>query len=202
MVPVRVLEERGCPVLVAKFAAHAGLSLAMFGGGGISLAEKLVKSSDEYLIPKEGHDSTLDLTELSCRWQPIAPRRGQVLSLLVQAKTGSQHRIYATIVDGLTAILGGLETVNPVRPSAMHYRSLRELWSLDRQHGGSLFLRFKRMLQSAVAFVLFRLGLYRLLRVTRRYVDATPSHSDYRKFDDMLRMVIDRSEEHALRCNR
>lgn len=196
MVQVRELEERGCPVLLAKFRINPAYSLAMFSGGGITLAEELIKGSGSYEIPTMQRTDT-DLANLSCRWEPLQPQRGLAVALLVRVNASAGHAVYRSVLEELAAIVGDLEMTNPVHIEAMRYRPLAALWKHDRKHQNSFWLRAKRMLQSAVATLLFRMGLYRGLPKLKHYVKSTPMHADYRKFDDMLRMVIDCTEQDA-----
>jgi len=193
---VRELEERGHPVLLAKFSLNQTSPLAMFRGGGLTLAEELVKQSNAYQVAQLEASDT-DLAKLSCRWQPLRSQHGVVLSLLVRACSEPAGEVYGQVLQDLGAIVGDLEMANPVTVEAMHYRSLSELWAHDRKHQRSVWLRAKRMLQTVVAVLLFRTGFYRAVATLKNYVQATPGHSDYRKFDDMLRMVIDCSEPQA-----
>jgi len=59
------------------------------------------------------------------------------------------------------------------------------------------FLR--RLLEILGAVLVFRLGMPPLIFNPGRYRASLSTHSDYRKFDDMLRMVIDCSTDQVQR---
>ena len=85
IVRLSILEEQGSQVLVAKHQMDNGQHLAMFSGGGLSLAEDLIKGDiEQYGVPVMDKE-TVNLERLSCRWQPIPSTNGVMLSILVQA---------------------------------------------------------------------------------------------------------------------
>jgi hypothetical protein len=54
-----------------------------------------------------------------------------------------------------------------------------------------------RFLEIFMTVVIFKWGLFQGLFGIKRYKQAVRTHSDYRKFDDMLRMVVDCSKDQA-----
>ena len=68
LVPVQELRRRGRPVLVAKHQLSPGNCLAMFAGGGLDLADRLIKSGAEFALDEQDGPEPPDLHGLSCRW--------------------------------------------------------------------------------------------------------------------------------------
>lgn len=112
IIPLKEIENNGANFQVAKYQLSDGIYLAMFGGGGVRVAENLLKKSDKYLI-NESFEGDPDLEGLSCRWQPLKSKNGKILTLLVLSKVG-ETGIYKEIAKKLiifwvrTMILQGL----------------------------------------------------------------------------------------------
>jgi hypothetical protein len=197
VVPVKVLSDEGIPIRVAKYKLIGKKSVAIFRGGGLTAAEDKIKGTDQYELPESGATQA-SLQGLSCRWQPIPSKRGIVLSLLVVARTKNQEGVYRDVLSNLNDAFGGaIEEANPVNIPQLSYKSVSQMlkdeakfhrskWSL-----GYLF----RALEIFGAFLVFKLRVPALYFNTKEYTESMRSHSDYRKFDDALRMIIDCTPE-------
>ena len=88
----------GAVVEVAKFELFAQKYVAIFRGGGLTVAEKMVKGNQAlYEIPDvDGADANLG--GLSCRWQDIPNRQGKVLSILVVATGENGKKTYLDFI--------------------------------------------------------------------------------------------------------
>ena len=194
LVQVDELLQAGFQTQVAKLVLTKGQHIALFRGGGLRQAEVLVKSDEARYAVVADASTDPPLSQLSCRWQPIPSRSGVVLSLLVQSLRGDQDGVYREFLSDLERILGGnLDSACPVHTGDLRYGSPFKL------------IREERRLQSRVvslgyamravmilgASLIFASGLDRWLRWARNYRSSTAVHSDYRKFDEMLRMVLD-----------
>ncbi|MEO1271135.1 MAG: DUF3095 family protein, partial [Myxococcota bacterium] len=190
LVSVVELESMGYPVRIAKFLLEGHYPQAIFRGGTLSKAEAMIKQSDRYEVPQHPKTQT-DLRHLSCRWKPLRSAQGSIVSLLF-VDPAARDDVYAEFFAGLSTILGGdVRTANPVNHTHMRYRSLSELLADDRRYQTSLLSRLPRFIDSMLATLLFGWGLFRWIEPLRTYVERTAAHSDFRKFDDMLRMILD-----------
>ena len=121
-----------------------------------------------------------------------------MLSLLVSARTSTPAAAYAEVLRHLESILNGdIASVNPMHISTMGYQSVLQLLAEERKLFRSWFARYfwKNALEIAYAVLVFRYHSPALLfdavwRLSIRY-------SDFRKFDDLLRMVVDCSDQQA-----
>lgn len=205
MVPMKEILDKGKQIDVAKYVMPTGFALAMFRGGGVALADDLVKQggfnikveADEAAEPiKKPQEPNLE--GLTCRWEPIPSRNGIILSLLVMVpRISEQDEIYYNTSQKLDEILRG--KINPVHLKGLHYRTVN--WETLRQsrmvwqQGNWL----KKLLNHAFMIWLFaflhrhdlKLGDFSVID----YREDMISNSDYRKFDDMIRMVVDCSPE-------
>ena len=191
----------GLKVEVAKFELFAGKTIASFRGGGLSKAEAKVKGDPSRYAVAAHPRHRSDLTGLSCRWKPIRSERGVILAILIASRDGdSSKAVYDEVLKRLDAILNGDSvSANPVHLSTMEYKSVWEnLKSERRYHRSTLSLSFMARAAGIVASVLvFKWKVPPLVFDPKKYAESMGDHSDFRKFDDILRMVVDCSAEQA-----
>lgn len=209
---VRVAELRaaGHDVLLARMPVSEHAAFAMFAGEGLGVAEKWVKDIENgarYAIADEG-PVTLDLQGFECRWQPLPARRGQVVSLLVQALGASKatHEIYRDVLVALETIVQGAAPVSRAALSlAADSRAFHQEASLRGGRPGSLGYRLRRFVAGFENSVGRRL-MARAAKFAgfdgRRYPEQVVLNTDYRKFDDTLRMVLDVTSEELAQIER
>jgi hypothetical protein len=148
---------------------------------------------DEYCITDPATKEA-DLKGLSCRWQPIPNRHGKILSLLVVARSKTSDRAYRQVLERLDNLYEGkMETANPVNIDSMQYRSFGQCLKDERRYHDSRFsLRyFLRVIEIFIAVLIFKFKMPALFFNAKKYAASMATHSDYRKFDDALRMIID-----------
>ena len=195
MVPVEELRRRGRRVLVAKLALSPGNHLAMFAGGGLELADRLIKDGAGFALADEGDPGPPDLSGLSCRWQPLRSLRGQILTLLVRARQADSLPLQQEIIAALRHILDAA----PVQPGNMRF-----VWppagleAEARLAAGSLWRRRVRLyveslLQALAERFDLRIGPYN----APVYREEVRRNSDYRKVADTLHMVLDCTAEQS-----
>ncbi len=185
---------------VAKFELIAGKAVALFRGGGLALAEKIVKQDGaKYDIPQMPADA-VDLSGLSCRWHEIPNKHGFILSLLVKARSDNAKQVYVELIAKLTSIFKGvLSDANPVNPSLMTYRSVGQSNRHEKRLEQGFFAWIKTRFEIVAAAIIFKLKLIpQWMFHSKAYLQAIRSHSDYRKFDDMFRMILDCSPEQVM----
>jgi len=203
MVPIRELVEKGRAVRVARFQLSPGNALALFAGGGVELAETLVKSpatAARYSVRDDRVDyEDLDLAGLSCRWEPLPSRNGVIFSVLVQALAPTADgaaRTYRAVTACIRDILGtSPDAGNPVAAESLRFRwPPRGLWLEARAlaAGRSPWRLWPRLLlESFLQGLIDRFGLSVGGMDGRHYREELRLHSDFRRFNDTLRMVVD-----------
>ena len=105
------LREQGLDVRVARYAPSPNVSYAMFSGGGLSGADRPLKSG-RFAVEPAGVGVRPDLSGLSCRWNDIPATRGVIVSL-VAAPVRQGDPAFRALVD---ALLQELETSAEVAP--------------------------------------------------------------------------------------
>jgi hypothetical protein len=207
LVPIAAIRAAGHDVRVARYAASPAASYAMFAGGGLAWAEAQMKAG-RFTVEAAPTGARPDLTGLSCRWQPLRSRHGTMLSLLVQPGAQAEEAAFATVIVRLLDTIGAAEERDghplplagpayrwPPAGLELEARATRKLQSLARR-------RFSLMWQTLLALVLFRTGWKLGKFEPRHYVRQSGLNTDFRKFDDGLRMTIDCSAQTADRLQR
>ena len=205
-VPVKVVVAANYPVKIAKFKVSENYSQAVFIGGGLTRATELIKdpvAGNIYTFKNKnnGVSPTADFSGLECRWQDIPSKYGEILTLLVMVREdfGQQsHQYYRKIIKKIEYVYGKEDFLNPIDPENLKLtldstkliketlvRAGNNATWLDRQ----LYLS-KIQLETAVGSLLMNLKVKTEELDWGVYKDIAIAATDYRKFDDMLRMVI------------
>jgi hypothetical protein len=166
----------------------------MISGGGIEQAEALSKTSDSFAIAGTGEASEPDLTGLSCRWQPLKTTNGVMLSIIIRARQDAAALVpaYRDIYERIQKQLA--HDVCPVAISALKMRWPPRGIGLERAFGNNTR---KIAMQSFFQYLSTATGITIGGYSGQAYAASLPAHSDYRKFADSLRMVIDCSVAEA-----
>ena len=122
LVPVQELRRRGRGVLVAKYQLSPGNDLAMFAGGGLELADSLIKTDPAFTLEEQDDPAPPDLHGLSCRWEPYRSLRGHMLTLLVSPLEADALALQREILRELAAIMAATPgAAGPIRPQNMRF---------------------------------------------------------------------------------
>jgi len=196
MVTVAAIRKAGQDVRVARYAPSPHISIAMFSGGGLAYADAAMKRGD-IAVPQAPPGAHPDLTGLSCRYELIPSQRGQVLSLVVAPGPQATPENFRAAVQAITDIVE--RTPDASRP--LPGQGLTFKWppaGVDlearaaRKAGESIRARKLKVLAfTFLGYLVLRfripVGRFNPDRYERELID----NSDFRKFDDSLRMVLD-----------
>jgi hypothetical protein len=150
-----------------------------------------------FAVPPAPPGARPDLSGLSCRFEEIPAVRGVILSVLVMptaaARADDVRRTFEAVIR--------LTERNPDASGPIPQELPRLRWppqGLDlearaqRRAGESLILRKARILVwTLLGFFIMRLNIKVGRFSPRKYAREVVENSDFRKFDDTLRMVID-----------
>jgi hypothetical protein len=138
---------------------------------------------------------------LSYRWEPLRSQQGVILSLIAQRPADSAQAPFATLVRRLLDVIATAEDRqgHPLPLGGPTYRWPPSGLALEaRTTGGSRVLRRLSLLgQTLIALVIFRTGWKLGTFEPTHYVRQSGLNTDFRKFDDGLRMTIDCRPETA-----
>jgi Protein of unknown function (DUF3095) len=198
LVPVSAVRAQGLDVRVARFGPSANLSYAMFSGGGLGWAEAAMKRG-EFAIDAAPSGTQPDLSGLSCRFEEIPAARGLILSVLVVPALDADPAAFRKVIeDIITLVENSPDAGRPVPPSGPPLRWPPQGVDYEARaaRGGSLARRRAYVLgHTLFAYVIMRFGISVGGFVPKTYVRQVVENSDFRKYDDALRMVLDCTAE-------
>jgi hypothetical protein len=198
VIPVPEIRRAGHDVRVARYAASKNVSYAMFAGGGVAWAEEQLKKG-EYAIGRAPTHAGPDLSGLYCGFGPIPAEQGVILSII--AMPVRQPRSYSALVADVLALIEF--------SSRRSGHPLPEEGPLPTWLGGEIQKRIGKHLQrnlltamtDALNAIKTRIVLLAGIRMGQfepfKYRREISENTDFRKFDDGLKMTVDCSPEIA-----
>lgn len=197
-VPIKTLRALGSDLLVARRRLSAGFDMALFSGGGLSLADALIKAHPQLYAVTSKRRKTPSVEGLECRWNDVPSRNGRILTLMVHAR----HNDLSQLQGLLQQIETLIPQANPIRrdnlpltwpPSHLGTElQIKHRWSWRRalSYAGLWALTglFSRVLRRQAADGQTAAG---------RYVASLLDNTDHMKFDDVFRAVLDVTEAQA-----
>ncbi len=198
MVPMHDIMAANHRVMVGKYQPSTHYQQAMFWGDGLAYAEELIKDKavdNPYLLADEiVPDGSFEGFE--CRWNEIPSPYEETVAILVKGIGGDEREVYTAVSQGILDIYGH-EQQHPIRDENLSLGfSLQTL-------GGETVIRtafqpkWKRVLYQFKLWGLILIGKLFMARGTKTettdwgvYRQMLIANSDYRKFDEVLRMVL------------
>jgi len=206
IVPICRLEAEGHLVRVLRYRASEHTRLAVLSGSGLGVAEKWLKDpllSQEFEVQAEG-EQTRDFEGFECRWRPVPALRGKMVSLLVSAlgtDESERAKTYQAVLANLEQHVA-MSAARPLKLQALRFKGLFDDFSIEgRIRAGNATeekvalavaeARKKTLIARALGFLNREAGGYE----PKRYKAELVENSDYRKFDETLRIVLDLTDE-------
>ena len=198
LVPIAAIRAQGLDVRVARFGPSPNLSYAMFSGGGLGWAEAAMKRG-EFAVPVAPSGTQPDLSGLSCRFEEMPSVRGVILSLLVVPASGADPAGFRKLIEDIVALVErSPDAGRPVPPDgpALRWPPAGVEFEARAARGGPLFTRRVFVLANTLfAYLVMRFGITVGGFVPKTYVQQVVENSDFRKYDDGLRMILDCTPE-------
>lgn len=202
LVPVDEVRKQNLDVLVGRFELSKGNNVALFRGGGVEYAERLVKdarSSGDYLIADSNLAGSPNMDGLSCRWEPLISRHGSMICLLVSLRGSAlteQSKTLNQVIETISDIVGGdLEDCSPISADNMrfHWPPRGLVMEARVTRGDKTFARryLEVLVSSFIQLVLERFDLRAGHYNAPIYRKELRTNSDYCRVDDTLRMILD-----------
>ncbi len=205
LVPITDIRAAGYDVGIARFAASDAVSYAMFNGGGASFAENQMKSG-LYGIPEgpaQPEPEMPDLGGLSCRWSPIPAHNGRIMSIIAKPVSNATMPEFATLVSAIIGVTAEQERDGHPVPAegpgfVLSYSNIDpEVRTVARPQRARK--RLSVAMQMILVVLLHALNLSIGRFNARQYTRDVSANSDFRKFDDGLKMTVDVDEAHRQR---
>src|SRR5215510_4906925 len=198
LVPVAAVRAQGLDVRVARFGPSANLSYAMFSGGGLGWAEAAMKRG-EFAVAEAPAGTQPDLSGLSCRFEEIPASRGVILSVLVVPASGAEPSAFRKVIEDVIHLVErSPDAGRPVPPQGppLKWPPQGLDYEARAKRGGSLFRRRVGVLAYTLfAYILMRFDIKVGSFVPKTYKRQVVENSDFRKYDDGLRMILDCTPE-------
>lgn len=201
IVPIADVVAQGYEVNVAKVGISEHYAQANFWGYGLTYATDLVKAdtpNNPYQVVGQNPPEP-DFMGLECRWQDIPSAAGQTLSLIVTTTAPSEQchqEVYAGVMAAVTQIYGSDAATPPIsfEQLRLSFDPARLMLETSLRAGSGWFHQLTYL---ANIWLQNLLG-WGLMMARMRFPNANWGNykadllatTDYRKFDDMLRMVI------------
>ncbi len=201
MVPIRTVRENGYDVRVARYAASKSAVYAMFSGGGVEWAERMLKSG-HFGLAAAAPDAMPDLTGLSCQWGPVASDHGIILSMIVKPRHDAEQPSFAVLIQEILAILGRSGRSNPLPEDGPEivWPGDRLMFQVLAEGGPKRYASWafaRSTIKALLAWVLFKTNWTLIGFEPGRYRQRMVRNTDYRKYDDGLMMTVDCTTEAA-----
>ena len=198
LVPVGAIRAQGFDVRVARFGPSVNLSYAMFSGGGLGWAEVAMKRG-EFAVQVAPQGTQPDLTGLSCRFEEIPATRGIILSVLVVPALSADPAAFRKLIEDVVGLVErSPDAGRPVPPGGppLRWPPSGVDYEARAARGGTLLKRRAFVLANTLfAYVVMRFGITVGNFVPKHYVQQVVENSDFRKYDDGLRMILDCTPE-------
>ena len=205
IVPMADVRAQGLDARVARFQASSDISYAMFSGGGASWVEKEMKAG-RYAIAAAPAGSRPDLTGLSCRWNPIEAHNGEIVSIIVVPAAAGNNAEFQQLVTDIVALAGNDRGGHPVPAAGPDYALLPNNVDYEARaaapRGKRLRPRLQAFLEVGLSYIFYKLGRTAGGFDPVLYKADVARNSDFRKFDDGLKMTIDIDAERLARIKK
>jgi hypothetical protein len=195
LAPIDAIRKAGHDVRIARYRASADVSFTMFAGGGSAWAEAQMKQG-AFGVEMAAPGSKPDLTGLSCRWNPIQARNGNIVSIIAVAGKNGMTAAFRGLVADVVAIANEVDTKgNPFPaegPTPSFYLGGMETEARALAPPGKRFMAKLNIIFAVIMTVLlYRTNLTLGGFNARSYGRELARNTDFRKFDDGLKMTVD-----------
>ncbi len=208
VVPVAALYERGARLGVRKLELSPGNDLALFSGDGLELAEQLVKDpspGNPFVTEVPAAPPLPDLEGLSCRWEPLQAAHGVNLTLMLRAvspEADAQARVLREALQTIQEIL----REDPARAAPARPETTRVRWPpssawIEAKTTAKPGRTWLDLLKIWLIWLVFIVGKHFGMKMGSvnlpRYLEEMRANTDFRKYDGLLRLVLDVSPAQA-----
>ncbi|KIZ34479.1 MULTISPECIES: DUF3095 domain-containing protein [Rhodopseudomonas] len=200
LVPIAAVRAQQLDVRVARYAPSPNVSYAMFAGGGLGWAEAAMKRG-EFAVAMAPPGTHPDLSGLSCRFEEIPAAQGVILSVLIVASSGADPARFRGLIEDVIALAEQSPDAGrpvPARGPDFRWPPAGVDYEARVARGGPLLVRRAIVLATTlISFLIMRFGISIGGFVPKTYTRQVVENSDFRKYDDGLRMILDCTPELA-----
>ena len=210
LVKVADLVNQGFWVRLGKLQLSAHVTQPVFSGRGWEEAERRVKTPNAagvVRVNEQDGAAEASFEGFECRWQGVPSFNDHKLALLVCATAPNAElnlTTYRRVLDKIQAIYGDVVHYHPLQAKALKLTFNPKLLAHEWRVRTSQLALAKRitylakmLFQNMAGKILFARNMDTEATQWTKYRDEFVDNSDFRKFDGMLRMVMDGTESQA-----
>ena len=195
LVPIADIRKQGLDVRVARYAPSPNVSYAMFAGGGLAWADAAMKRS-EFAVTPAASGAHPDLTGLSCRFAEMPSERGLILSVLIVPGKNSDEMSFRRVIEEVVTLVEKSPGSGRPIPSSgppLRWPTAGAEFEALAASGGTPWWQRRLVVHawSRFIYLLLRFNITAGGFVPQIYMQQVVENSDFRKYDDGLRMVLD-----------
>ncbi len=201
--PVSEIDRAGFAIWVARYRVSDGYVQAVFAGGGMGHADRLLKdpaSADAWSVKPGSTAPRGSFEGLECRWQDIPSPRGETVSLMVRAMSAEPAReraTYLAVIARVREVYGDDEASHPIAAPnlrlAFDSRRLEAEVGVRASSRGALgrwlYLNAVRA-TTLLGALAMKLGLRAGGTDWGGYKEAVVRNTDVRKFSDHYSQIL------------
>ena len=201
-VPVAALRTAGHGVFVARYRVSENYVQAVFAGGGVAFADRLIKESATaalYSVP-EDVKPIASLRGFECRWEDIPSRHGETVSLMVRVMVTDVAQaiaLYRQVVARVHDIYGDDEACHPLAVPDLQLSLSGKRLDLEagiRAASSNPLRRWLWVQRARLAVLIGKVAIRYGLRTQSTdwsgYKNDLVRNADVRKFIDLYRHIL------------
>ena len=207
IIPIQAILDAGHQVLVGKYQPSAHFQQAVFQGGGLQYAEILLKdnsATNPYLLSEKDIEPKANFEGFECRWSEIPSTQEETVALMIQSlpqpnKT-STNQLYAEILKKIFTIYGEesshplLEENLSLVTSPLKLAPETLIRTAFQGLGTKALYLLKAWISTLAGNYLMKNKVKTESNDWGDYKHQLVENTDYRKFDETLRMVLSGTE--------
>ena len=203
LIAMNYIEAAGHQILVGKYQPSAHFQQAMFQGDGLSYAESLIKDpriDNPFIISEEQVEANGSFEGFECRWNEIPSPHEETVAILVQVleeDISAKKIIYNEVSHKILELYGDEQEHHPLRMENLSIsNSVKKLSNEVKVRVASLNLwnHCRYSLKLEFLSCLGRFLMFKKIKTGNtdwgHYKQTLIANTDYRKFDEVLRMII------------
>ncbi|MBD2155628.1 DUF3095 domain-containing protein [Leptolyngbya sp. FACHB-16] len=188
---------------VAKFKVSENYTQSIFVGGGLTYATNVVKNpatAHLYELGILNFSAKANFSGLKCRWQDVLSQFGETASLLIMATSQDRdqaNQVYQSVIQEIETIYGSDQNFRPIAAQNLNLtfddQKLRLETKVQTAMKHLLSRRFYHLnlkLENLWMWLMSQIHIGSRVLGWRNFKDIIIESCDYKKFDDLLRMVI------------
>jgi hypothetical protein len=195
IIPAHEIYKRNSHIDIARMKLSSSAHIAMAKGHGLLLAEELTKKTNDFEL-----FATTEIENahagLECRWSPIQSAKGEILTLIVQSVNVDNSLVYRKILNDLLQIspdlhLASSESMVATWPPTYLLKELKMKYSPLKSY---LLYWFLLVWTGFLSLVINKTRKDPNSQAAK-YIKELTKNTDFIKFDETLRMVIDITQD-------